>query len=592
MSHISRPTIDSTTNQNSDEKKSESDIDWCEEARKDGHGWNIKLFANKKKASQKLCGQCKNVCFDAVQLICSDQNDDNDDGETDDEHEVDYCKDCLTAYLQANSNKCPICNHPNATMRDIPYIRDRINRLRVVCPRSSFLSEGNNPTTLCEWQGYLSKLKSHLLNDCKFGLKKCIYFALGCKHKYIENTQHANSHQNDYIIQHMEMLLKYITQNSHMNTAINHTTITSNIVNNLEDKLLKVTSELKSEITGIKQYLLKENNDEHNADQMMDVANEIEIDPQKVIGRCNKCGEDIKYFENELFNVAFPENQWQHIDCDYQPQVIGANEPDQWNDRIKSDIVIIDKSRATLCGNTASQNHNFFGVITVQLGDDVKKWKVRINRLSQSGTAYIGIIDRYKMHQSLIGGAVYKCGISLNSNGMVYCFEKDSFQSSKPFKQGDIVTIILDISNNILLFKVNGDCIMVPVTNLSINLRNTEWNVFGSLRNEGDEMMILGDDDVYNFDDLKHDVDDPQDTELGLLGYSCHVCKETIHSRDFDLNNTEWSFNNDAWKHVDCKLSLYKLPDLSNSNKNADQFNRLLAAKATLLLVDDYTFTT
>eukprot|EP01083_Nonionella_stella_P015461 43304_1 len=222
------------------------------------------------------------------------------------------------------------------------------------------------------------------------------------------------------------------------------------------------------------------------------------------------------------------------------------------------------------------------------MGDNVKEWKVRINHLGDTGTAYIGIIDRFKIHQSLIGRSVYKYGISLDANGVVYCFDTESFQSSKPFKQGDVVAIILDITNNILLLKVNNDCVMVPVTNLNINLQNTEWKLFGSVCNNGDELMILDEDNIHNLDELKQEMECAQDVEFG---YSCATCNEAIRYRDCDLNNVQWSASSDSWKHVDCKLSLYELPDLSDSNKNTDQFNKLLAAKSMLPLSDTYTFT-
>eukprot|EP01084_Bolivina_argentea_P170325 295145_1 len=266
--------------------------DCTDEARKNGKGWNINLFVKKDKASQRLCGQCNNVCFNAVELICNKQSDDTD---TDDEHEVDYCKYCLSQYLQQNNNKCPVCGHPNASLNDIQYIRNKINRLKIFCPRSNVLKNDNDNEVLllCKWQGTMPKLKSHLLNECKYGLKKCIYFELGCNHKYIENSKEAQLHDQNYMPHHMQLLLKYI-RNDNIPDTKGVTKLEQKLMSSIQN-LSKSITNIKHEISALSSTKINQINEEKD-DDMIDIANEIEIDSEKIIGHCNHCNKDIKYF--------------------------------------------------------------------------------------------------------------------------------------------------------------------------------------------------------------------------------------------------------------------------------------------------------
>ncbi len=87
--------------------------------------------------------------------------------------------------------------------------------------------------------------------------------------------------------------------------------------------------------------------------------------------------------------------------------------------------------------------------------------KIRINKLA-SDDIYIGVIDALKLPQS-VSNNVYKNGISLHANGHIYRFDKDSYSCWHQFKQRDIISIILDIQNRILIFKINVSTIMVSV---------------------------------------------------------------------------------------------------------------------------------
>ena len=92
--------------------------------RKDGKGWDIRLFEDQIKITTFLCHHCRSVCNDAVELSC--HHNDNDI--------FVYCNDCLCDLIQDNDNKCPINKHNSPIIAPLRALRRQISQSMIICP--------------------------------------------------------------------------------------------------------------------------------------------------------------------------------------------------------------------------------------------------------------------------------------------------------------------------------------------------------------------------------------------------------------------------------------------------------------------------
>eukprot|EP01083_Nonionella_stella_P032731 89571_1 len=91
------------------------------------NGWNVSLFQNQNVVDTALCGNCKEVCRDAVELGC-----DHDD----DDAIVLFCDSCLKDLISTNGNKCPINQHLDPIVSPVRSLRRQILESSVICPYS------------------------------------------------------------------------------------------------------------------------------------------------------------------------------------------------------------------------------------------------------------------------------------------------------------------------------------------------------------------------------------------------------------------------------------------------------------------------
>eukprot|EP01083_Nonionella_stella_P032734 89576_1 len=91
------------------------------------NGWNVSLFQNQNVVDTALCGNCKEVCRDAVELGC-----DHKDNEI-----VLFCDACLKDLVLTNGNKCPINQHLNPIAIPVRSARRQILESPVICPYSA-----------------------------------------------------------------------------------------------------------------------------------------------------------------------------------------------------------------------------------------------------------------------------------------------------------------------------------------------------------------------------------------------------------------------------------------------------------------------
>eukprot|EP01083_Nonionella_stella_P277180 942296_1 len=80
------------------------------------NGWLLSLFEDQNELNRSLCGNCKEVCRDAVELGC-----DHKDNEI-----VLFCNACLKDLISTNGNKCPINQHLDPIVSPVRSLRSQI----------------------------------------------------------------------------------------------------------------------------------------------------------------------------------------------------------------------------------------------------------------------------------------------------------------------------------------------------------------------------------------------------------------------------------------------------------------------------------
>eukprot|EP01083_Nonionella_stella_P037261 101579_1 len=90
------------------------------------NGWNVSLFEDQNPNNAILCGNCKEVCRDAVELKCDHDDDDL----------VLFCDACLRDLISTNDNKCPINQHLDPIVSPVRFARRQILKSSVICPYS------------------------------------------------------------------------------------------------------------------------------------------------------------------------------------------------------------------------------------------------------------------------------------------------------------------------------------------------------------------------------------------------------------------------------------------------------------------------
>eukprot|EP01083_Nonionella_stella_P166336 555881_1 len=191
------------------------------------NGWNVSLFQNQNVVDTALCGNCKEVCRDAVELGC-----DHDD----DDAIVLFCDSCLKDLISTNGNKCPINQHLDPILSPVRSARRQILKSAVLCPYSVEYKRRNKNVNIdnevvmdtigcdqkegapvaaasddivdgCQWKGTLDALlKSDHLRECS--LK---YDATGIQ---MEEMRHENQSLHKIIQQQKQTIIGLEAQNT------------------------------------------------------------------------------------------------------------------------------------------------------------------------------------------------------------------------------------------------------------------------------------------------------------------------------------------------------------------------------------------
>eukprot|EP01083_Nonionella_stella_P032736 89584_1 len=185
------------------------------------NGWNLSLFEDQNEVNTSLCGNCKEVCCDAVELGCDHDDDDI----------VLFCNSCLKDLISTNSNKCPINQHLDPIISSVRAVRRQILRASVICPYSIQYKRRNKNANVdnevvmdtigcdqkegapvaaaaddivdgCDWKGTLDELlKSDHLHQCT--LK---YDATGIQKLQMEEMEHENQSLHKIIQQQKQTI--------------------------------------------------------------------------------------------------------------------------------------------------------------------------------------------------------------------------------------------------------------------------------------------------------------------------------------------------------------------------------------------------
>eukprot|EP01083_Nonionella_stella_P053806 142191_1 len=200
-------------------------------ARQDEGGYKMALFVKKRKAEQYRCGMCAQVCYNAVELVCSACGDDDDNDE-----DAIFCEPCLKSHLNRNNFTCPMNkSHTDASYKTCQFIRDKVNNSIIRCPTGNrdvddtgdegtqFMitkhedSKHEQYVECCGWKGKLYKFLNHLENECKVYEKpvNCKYSPYGCA--FSAGSKLLKQHHEESVSHHMDLMCHVITKNREEN---------------------------------------------------------------------------------------------------------------------------------------------------------------------------------------------------------------------------------------------------------------------------------------------------------------------------------------------------------------------------------------
>eukprot|EP01083_Nonionella_stella_P063346 164611_1 len=168
-----------------------------------------------------LCGNCKEVCRDAVELGCDHE----------DEDIILFCNSCLKDVISTNANKCPINQHFDPIICPVRSVRRQILKSSVLCPYSVQFKKRNRNQNVenamvmdtigygqeegaqvaaasdiivdgCKWKGTLSELLNNdHLHQCSME-----YDAIHIQKLRMEKMQNENESLQKIIQQQMQKI--------------------------------------------------------------------------------------------------------------------------------------------------------------------------------------------------------------------------------------------------------------------------------------------------------------------------------------------------------------------------------------------------
>eukprot|EP01084_Bolivina_argentea_P253894 426655_1 len=507
----------------------------------------LDLFEQKSYAAVFKCVKCPDIYIPIDPYNC-------DKGHI-------FCKQCINDCIE-NKGQCPSDtgnNHEINNSAQNVTVKNIINSLQIKCPISyNKIKDDDEKLNLdkCDWVGQIGALYQHL-SQCK------IYLQLN---QIDEITNKINQNFVEFKSLIDELQNRNLSMKQSMNPLQFH-------------RIKLIVTNVSKTIRNFKQDIYNISNTDDKLD--VDELTILTTQQAAVIGICNECNQSIHHSSTEVFNVKLINNKWQHINCDLKQSktVFDNKQHDEWYREFGSNKLKCNKRLVSLdINHTTSHYHSAFGSIVIKRGYGIKQWRLRINKL-QTEKIFIGIINASKLAQCLSDNA-YKNGISLDGSGKIYRFNKDIYQSGHMYKESDIVSIVLDIDNELLLFIINeDDVVTVPLDDMHIQLKQHQWKVYVSLYNPGDQILLLHDSD----DKPKSYALSGDDNDTEIMKENCSKCNSLITARDFDINNLLWD---NEWKHKNCELSQYTLDslDIDEKEETKDEFNKVLAFKDNLLL--------
>ena len=145
----------------------------------------MSLFVEKADAAKYQCAICLNLCQNAVESGCSN-------GHV-------FCNSCLMMWFDTSNNRrCPADRQQSNQVTKSAFVDRQIRQSKIKWLHSNHNNSSNdngNSSQYCKWEGCVSEIESHLLNDCLFAKLKCDY----CSKKFTKHqlSSHLKSHINE-----------------------------------------------------------------------------------------------------------------------------------------------------------------------------------------------------------------------------------------------------------------------------------------------------------------------------------------------------------------------------------------------------------
>ena len=349
---------------------------------------------------------------------------------------------------------CPYCNE-KILLKDTEEHNKSCPNIPVECSNK------------CGLKIPLSKVNFHMQNECLESVTECPFVLVGCE--YYERRKFLKEHLENNLERHLRMITEKIND---LNKRINEQ---DGIITNLNDE----NNNLKNELISIKEFF----NNSHN-----ELQNQISL---------------FNYNMNYMrAYINIPISNF--VPNFYDKNLVNG----------KEDVLELNKEEFTIRKNT--QNYGWYGISSEYLFQNLnisgsltktsmldlninQLDKIIINmKITQTSNSCIMFGITWSESQSPIENGYYHQIKDEDKSFIFYCFNCSIYSKGvivaqldkeKKCNEGDIITMIISNSSNILEFRKNGKCLYEPFV-LS-NYDNSKIRACVDLCDYGDKVQFL-----------------------------------------------------------------------------------------------------
>jgi hypothetical protein len=409
-----------------------------------------------------------------------------------------FCKECIEIHLNT-TNLCPYSNKEIIDMNDKQNLFDYLSYNRAV---NSVIEKQQvyckNKNKNCEWVGKLVDRKIHLLHDCEKEIIQCEY-STNCKVQIMKENFAQHLQECPYrtvLCQHCHQYSSYNAIEQHYKTCPSFPSPCPNncdmsipscdIPLHIQNQCLNTTVDCPFKIVGCSftdlRRELKLHLDYKLEEHLKLINNKVKSleDVTTTLGNqiknLQKENSDIK-IKNDNFNNLLSKNRadminyFEELNKKFEILKLSSiiplsNYTPSFNNYSNNDIFVINDGFII----KTQDNFGWYGISTDKIVSDQNKITTNIKIIQTNNSCIFFGITLSDLNSPVKNGfytrtednnlsymlylhncTLYNKGVSLTGNGL-----------NEPTREGDIISLILDINSKTISFKRNGVIVIHP----------------------------------------------------------------------------------------------------------------------------------